>query len=254
MSCVSGGGRPGPCDPESLSFGEDMEGCRVRCSSRCSMALGGVASLVSALFLLPLTLCLSAPSLDHLYNSHNSCYTPKVCGSAVSLASCNDSCDGAMGEMGVYSGPSHVGEEHDRSSPGSATYNCSTPRNLIVKFHIQIGRQLYCFIHEGSLHVAKARWHPLVRVSLGGGGVGGAIRLTGFLGQRAQRPEQRPAAPLCQSCQRAPPWCRGEPSPRLHQRNSGWSPVLPSVRGALHFRQRRALAGGPALPTVRGAL
>ena len=65
------------------------------------------------------------------------------------------------------SGLSHAGEQHSSSSLDCATA-CITLS--FCKFHLKIGRpKLHCVVQENRLYVAKARGHPLVRVSLGGG-------------------------------------------------------------------------------------
>ena len=70
-----------------------------------------------------------------------------------------------------------------------------------------------------------------------GEGGGGAIRFTGLLGLRVQRPEQQPGTPL------APLGLRSG----TRERGSGEMP--PDPRPRLH--QEEVLVGSPALLTVR---
>ena len=179
--CGPVGGRVGGMRcPGSLSLGMCTAGLRARSGSAIVHGAHGCcgSSQVGMLFFVPWLLSLSVPILDHSYKG---CYTPTASRLLDLLSCCDDVCD--VGELGVSSGLGHAGGEHSSSSPDSAT-KIVTPS--VLKFHLQI-RPAYIdlFVHEDGLVVAKARGHPLVRVSLGGSD---EERVSRYPGLRAPAP------------------------------------------------------------------
>ena len=182
VSWLHGGGRLGICCPGSLSFGECGEGCPTR-------RLGRAAYNV----------CIYTPEASGSADILCHCMADRCCGG------CEDKMDGRC--LIAYislipcchnsHGLRYVGDGHSSPLPDRAML-IDTPRTIGFKFNLKFGRRIIdCVMHEHRLHVAKALGHPKP-IGVGcplGEGIGGAIRLTGALGLRVQRPDQQPGEP-----------------------------------------------------------
>ena len=108
-----------------------MAGFRARSGSAIAHGAHG-SSQVGNFVPLRLLSSLSAPSLDHLCNYYEYFYAPMASGLMDLLYCCSNFCGGCCddGELGDNRGLRHAGEEHRSSSPGSASYACTTLSRL----------------------------------------------------------------------------------------------------------------------------
>ena len=162
ISCGFGGVRPGRLDPESLSCGDCMEGCRasssrsVGCGVPCPANFGGALAScdvcpAGSLLLVPLSRLpvsslsyTSARRLGRLEVDQvvapKCFYKPMARGSLECLYCCVDFCDAKVNSHDL----SHAGEEHSSSSPDRVMLCDDGDDDLPSPRHIGLGVYSAC--------------------------------------------------------------------------------------------------------------